>query len=175
MIIDQVEGLKRLVNEFSSYARMPAPNLAMNDIKQIVEESVSLYKETQKGVEIVFHDTIEVPPFRVDREQMKRMMINLLDNAIDAIEKEGHVEVQLFFDRDRQVVTIEVADDGQGIPPEHRARVFEPYFSTKKHGTGLGLAIAKEIIRRHGGKIEVQSSGVPGEGTTFMVWLPVSE
>jgi two-component system nitrogen regulation sensor histidine kinase NtrY len=171
MIIDQVEGLKRLVNEFSSYARMPAPNLAMNDIKQIVEESVSLYKETQKGVEIVFHDTIEVPPFRVDREQMKRMMINLLDNAIDAIEKEGHVEVQLFFDRDRQVVTIEVADDGQGIPPEHRARVFEPYFSTKKHGTGLGLAIVSDIISDHNGSIRVQER--EPRGSRFIIELPV--
>jgi two-component system nitrogen regulation sensor histidine kinase NtrY len=171
MIIDQVEGLKRLVNEFSSYARMPAPNLTINDIKQIIEESVSLYRETQKGVEIVFHDTAEIPPFRVDREQMKRVMINLLDNAIDAIEEKGCVDVHLSYDRDRQIVTIEVADDGQGIPSEHKARLFEPYFSTKKHGTGLGLAIVSDIISDHNGSIRVQER--EPKGTRFIIELPV--
>jgi two-component system nitrogen regulation sensor histidine kinase NtrY len=171
MIIDQVEGLRRLVNEFSSYARMPAPNLGMNSIKQIIEESVSLYKETQKGVKIVFHDTVEVPPFRVDREQMKRVMINLLDNAIDAIEEEGQVEVAMAYDRDLQVVRIEVADDGKGIPPEHKARLFEPYFSTKKHGTGLGLAIVSDIISDHNGSISVLER--EPKGTRFIIELPV--
>jgi two-component system nitrogen regulation sensor histidine kinase NtrY len=171
MIIDQVEGLRRLVNEFSSYARMPAPHLSINDIKQIIDESVSLYRETQKGVEIVFHDTVEVPPFRIDREQMKRVMINLLDNAIDAIEDEGRVEVGLSYDRDRQIVTIEVADDGQGISPESKERVFEPYFSTKKHGTGLGLAIVSDIISDHNGSIRVQER--EPKGTRFLIELPV--
>jgi two-component system nitrogen regulation sensor histidine kinase NtrY len=77
MIIDQVEGLKRLVNEFSSYARMPAPNLTVSDIRQIIEESLSLYREAEKNVKIVFRDSNEVPLLKVDREQMKRVMINL--------------------------------------------------------------------------------------------------
>lgn len=171
MIIDQVEGLKRLVNEFSSYARMPAPQLAINDIRQIIEESVSLYRETQKGVQIVFQNAVEVPSFRVDREQMKRVMINLLDNAIDAIEEEGRVDVTLSYDLGRQVVTIEVADDGQGIPPEHKDRLFEPYFSTKKHGTGLGLAIVSDIISDHNGSIRVLEG--ESKGTRFLVELPV--
>jgi two-component system nitrogen regulation sensor histidine kinase NtrY len=171
MIIDQVEGLKRLVNEFSSYARMPAPNLGLNSIKQIIEESVSLYKETRKGVKIVFHDSVEVPPFRVDREQMKRVMINLLDNAIDAIEEEGLVEVALTYERDRQMVKIEVADDGKGIPTGSKTRLFEPYFSTKKHGTGLGLAIVSDIISDHNGSISVHERGP--KGTCFIIELPV--
>jgi two-component system nitrogen regulation sensor histidine kinase NtrY len=171
MIIDQVEGLKRLVNEFSSYARMPAPNLGLNSIKQIIEESVSLYKETRKGVKIVFHDSVEVPPFRVDREQMKRVMINLLDNAIDAIEEEGLVEVALTYERDRQMVKIEVADDGKGIPTGSKTRLFEPYFSTKKHGTGLGLAIVSDIISDHNGSISVLER--EPKGTRFIIELPV--
>jgi two-component system, NtrC family, nitrogen regulation sensor histidine kinase NtrY len=171
MIIDQVEGLKRLVNEFSSYARMPTPQLAIGDMRQIIEESVSLYRDTQKGVKIVFHDAAEVPPLRIDGEQMKRVMINLLDNAIDAIKEEGQVEVGLSFDRERGVVEIEVADDGQGIPPEHKAQVFEPYFSTKKHGTGLGLAIVSEIISDHNGSIRVQLR--EPSGTRFIIELPV--
>ena len=171
MIIDQVEGLKRLVNAFSSYARMPTPQPAMNNMRQIIEESVSLYRDTQKGVKILFDDAVEVPSFRVDREQMKRVMINLLDNAIDAIDEEGQVEVGLSYDRSRGVVEIEVADDGQGIPLEHNSRVFEPYFSTKKHGTGLGLAIVHDIIGDHNGSIRIQ----PREprGTRFIIELPV--
>ena len=156
---------------FSSYARMPAPNLNINDIKQIIEESVSLYRETQKGVEIVFHDTVEIPPFRVDREQMKRVMINLIDNAIDAIEEKGCVDVHLSYDQERQIVTIEVDDDGQGIPAEYKARLFEPYFSTKKHGTGLGLAIVSDIISDHNGSIRVEER--EPKGTRFIIELPV--
>ncbi len=171
MIIDQVEGLKRLVNEFSSYARMPAPNLSLNNIKQIIDESVSLYRETRKGVRIVFRDSVEVPPFKVDREQLKRVMINLLDNAIDAIEEEGQVEVALAYDRVRQMVRIEVADDGKGIPTENKARLFEPYFSTKKHGTGLGLAIVSDIISDHNGSIRVHERDP--NGTSFIIELPV--
>jgi two-component system, NtrC family, nitrogen regulation sensor histidine kinase NtrY len=171
MIVDQVEGLKRLVNEFSSYARLPAPNLSLNNIKQIIQESVNVYKEAQKAVTIVFHDAAEVPEIRADREQMKRVMINLLDNALDAIDGKGRITIELTYDRDLQVVTIEVADNGKGIPPEHKARVFEPYFSTKKHGTGLGLAIVNNIINDHHGSIRVQDE--EPQGTRFIIELPV--
>ena len=172
MIIDQVEGLKRLVNAFSSYARMPTPQLAMNDIRQIVEDSISLYKDTQKGVDIIFQGAADIPPFQFDKEQMKRVMINLFDNAIDAIQGKGRVEVGLFFDRSRGVVEIKVADDGQGIPQEHRTRVFEPYFSTKKHGTGLGLAIVSDIVGDHNGSVRVEERD-PG-GSRFIIELPVT-
>ncbi|NQU12699.1 MAG: HAMP domain-containing protein, partial [Desulfobacteraceae bacterium] len=114
MIIDQVEGLKRLVNEFSSYARMPASNPRPDNIRQIIEESVSLYKETQKDVEVVFRDSMEVPDFRVDRAQIKRVMINLLDNAIDAIDGNGVISIDLSFHPEEQTVSIEVADNGNG-------------------------------------------------------------
>lgn len=171
MIIDQVEELKRLVNEFSSYARMPAPNLSLHSIQQIIQESVNVYKEAQKGVAIVFHGAAEGPDINVDREQMKRVMINLLDNALDAINGEGRVTIDLSYDYDQQIVTIEVADNGKGIPPEHKSRVFEPYFSTKKHGTGLGLAIVNNIINDHNGTIRVQDEDP--QGTRFIIELPM--
>jgi two-component system, NtrC family, nitrogen regulation sensor histidine kinase NtrY len=171
MIVDQVEGLKRLVNEFSSYARLPSPNLSLNNIKQIIQESVNVYKEAQKGVTIVFHDNVEVPEIKVDREQMKRVMINLLDNALDAIDGKGQITIGLSYDQDQQLVTIEVADNGGGIPPEHKSRVFEPYFSTKKHGTGLGLAIVNNIINDHNGSIRVQDE--EPQGTRFIIELPL--
>jgi len=171
MIVDQVEELKRLVNEFSSYARMPAPNLSLNSLKQIIQESVNVYKEAQKGVAIVFHDAAEGPDIYVDREQMKRVMINLLDNALDAMNGEGQVTIDLSYDDDQQIVAIEVADNGKGIPPEHKSRVFEPYFSTKKHGTGLGLAIVNNIINDHNGTIRVQDQDP--QGTRFIIELPM--
>ncbi|MBN2033876.1 MAG: HAMP domain-containing protein [Deltaproteobacteria bacterium] len=171
MIIDQVEGLKSLVNAFSSYARMPAPQLEMYNMRLIIEESVALYRDIQKGVTILFHDAIDVPSFRVDREQMKRVMVNLLDNAIDAVKGEGRIDVTLSFNQDRGVVVIEIADDGPGVPPEHKARVFEPYFSTKKHGTGLGLAIVSDIISDHNGSISIQARKI--RGTRVIIELPV--
>jgi two-component system nitrogen regulation sensor histidine kinase NtrY len=171
MIIDQVEGLKRLVNEFSSYARMPAPNLKPNNIKEIIQESVSLYRETEKEIKLIFKPTSEVPLLHLDKEQMKRVMINLLDNAIDAIDGKGEIVIDLSYDQDQQSVKIEVADDGKGIPPENRDHLFEPYFSTKKHGTGLGLAIVSTIISDHNGSIRAQER--QPRGTKFIVELPV--
>jgi two-component system nitrogen regulation sensor histidine kinase NtrY len=173
MIIDQVEGLRRLVNEFSNYARMPAPNLTRNSIKQIIEESLSLYKETQKDVRIVFHDSPNVPEIKVDAEQLKRSMINLMDNAMDAVDGKGEISLYLSYDHDQQTVRIEVADNGKGIPPEYKQRVFEPYFSTKKHGTGLGLAIVSNIISDHSGTIRVED--VKPMGTKFVIELPVKD
>jgi two-component system nitrogen regulation sensor histidine kinase NtrY len=173
MIIDQVEGLRRLVNEFSSYARMPAPNLTRSSIKQIIEESLSLYKETQKDVKIVFDGSPDVPEMKVDAEQLKRSMINLMDNAMDAVDGKGEISIHLSYDHDRQTVRIEVADNGKGIPPEYKQRVFEPYFSTKKHGTGLGLAIVSNIISDHSGVIRVED--VKPRGTKFVIELPVKD
>ena len=173
MIIDQVEGLKRLVNEFSSYARMPAPNLTVSDIRQIIEESLSLYREAEKNVKIVFRDSNEVPLLKVDREQMKRVMINLLENAMDAVGGNGEITIDLSVDQEQQTIKIEVSDNGKGIPPEYKSRVFEPYFSTKKHGTGLGLAIVSTIISDHNGSIRAEE--VRPKGTKFVIELPARD
>jgi two-component system nitrogen regulation sensor histidine kinase NtrY len=171
MIIDQVEGLKRLVNEFSSYARMPAPHPKPSSIKEIIQESVSLYKETEKDIKLVFNPTVEVPPISLDKEQMKRVMINLLDNAVDAIDGDGEIVIDLSYDEEQQKVQIQVTDDGKGIPAENKDHLFEPYFSTKKHGTGLGLAIVSTIISDHDGSIRVQDR--EPRGTQFIIELPV--
>jgi len=171
MIIRQVEELKRLVDEFSNFARMPAANPIPSDIKKIIREALTLYREAHKEVNIEFHDNQEVPIFNLDREQMKRVMINLLDNAIAAVEEKGNIVVSLDYDSLLQMVRIEVADDGKGIPPEHKMRLFEPYFSTKKHGTGLGLAIVNTIITDHNGFIRIQDN--EPKGTRVIIELPV--
>jgi len=171
MIISQVEELKRLVNEFSSFARMPASNPTPNNIKRIIEEAVSLYREARKDVSILFRERGQAPIVEVDREQIKRVMINLLDNAMDAIDGDGEVIIDLEHDRALDMIRISISDNGRGISPEHKDRLFEPYFSTKKHGTGLGLAIVSTIISDHKGNIRIED--IQPRGTRLIVELPV--
>ncbi|HOP47713.1 MAG TPA: ATP-binding protein [Desulfobacteraceae bacterium] len=171
MIIRQVEELKKLVNEFSNFARMPASNPAPADIRNIIMEALSLYKEAHKDVSFIFRPSLDVPIFNLDREQIKRVIINLLDNAIEAVEAKGEVVINLKYDKVLQMIRIVVGDNGRGISPEHKSRLFEPYFSTKKEGTGLGLAIANTIITDHNGFIRVQDN--KPKGTKFIIELPV--
>jgi len=171
MIIRQVDELKGLVNEFSNFARMPAANLAPANICQIIEEALSIYREAHKDIKLIFNESIDIPVFNLDREQMKRVMINLLENAIEAIDGKGDVHIGLSYDDILRIVRVEVSDQGKGISPEHKARLFEPYFSTKKQGTGLGLAIVNSIITDHNGFVRVQDN-YP-KGTKFVIELPV--
>jgi two-component system nitrogen regulation sensor histidine kinase NtrY len=170
MIINQVDELKGLVNEFSSFARMPTSNPVPDDLNQIIKESVRLYKEAQ-NVSITFNDSKELPQLPVDREQMKRVLINLLDNAIDATDGKGEIVLDLNYKKEEEIVKIEVADNGKGIQPDHKIKLFEPYFSTKKHGTGLGLTIVNTIINDHKGLIRVEDNRP--RGTRFIIELPV--
>ncbi len=171
MIINQVEALKWLVNEFSSFARMPSLDPRPEDLETVVRDAVSLYREAETGVRINVRADPELPLVSVDKEQIKRVMINLLDNAIGAMEGKGEVVIGLRYDCDQGAVCLEVADSGKGIPPDHKARLFEPYFSTKKHGTGLGLAIVNTIVSDHHGTIRVEDN-VP-RGSRFIVELPL--
>ena len=102
---------------------------------------------------------------------MKRVMINLLDNAIDAVNGEGKIVIDIDYVSDQEIVQINVADNGRGILPDNKMRLFEPYFSTKKNGTGLGLAIVNSIINEHNGVIGVQDNNP--KGTIFVIELPV--
>lgn len=170
MIITQVDELKRLVNEFSNFARMPAANPAPSNINEIIEESLTLYREGHKEISFVFNRSGKAPIFNLDREQIKRVMINLLDNAIEAMDGQGEVVIDLDYDGVLKMVRIEVADNGRGIDSHNKARLFEPYFSTKKHGTGLGLAIVSTIIADHDGFIRVKDNSP--KGTKFIIELP---
>jgi two-component system nitrogen regulation sensor histidine kinase NtrY len=170
MIITQVDELKRLVNEFSNFARMPAANPAPSNISEIIEESLRLYREAHKDISFMFNRSEKAPIFNLDREQIRRVMINLLDNAIQAMEGKGKVVIDLDYDSVLKMVRIEVADNGRGIDSQNKARLFEPYFSTKKHGTGLGLAIVSTIITDHDGFIRVKDNHP--KGTKFIIELP---
>ncbi|MBI5810067.1 MAG: ATP-binding protein, partial [Deltaproteobacteria bacterium] len=112
-----------------------------------------------------------LPALDIDRDQMKRVLINLIDNAVSAVENDGTVRVETHYADEMNLARIEVIDDGAGISSEVKHRLFEPYFSTKRSGTGLGLAIASNIIADHNGYIRVKDN--PPKGTRFIIELPV--
>lgn len=171
-IINSVEELRVLVNEFSNFARMPAPKLETANIKFIIQDAMLLYKETyKKNILFKFIEHDEIPAFPVDKEQIKRVMINLLDNAVASISGKGRITVVLSHEKSSGVVRIEVEDTGSGISEKDKERLFEPYFSTKKSGTGLGLAIVSKILDDHNALIRVEDNS-PG-GTKFIIELPV--
>ncbi|HCX89225.1 MAG TPA: PAS domain-containing sensor histidine kinase, partial [Deltaproteobacteria bacterium] len=170
-IIDQVEDLKGLVNEFSNFARMPATNLYPNDINKIIKDALVLYQEGHSNIKFEFKEGKHVPIFDIDREQIRRVIINLLDNAVGSIEKKGTVFIETFYDEILQVARVEIADTGCGIPQKERSRLFEPYFSTKRSGTGLGLSIVNTIVSDHNGYIRVKEN-YP-KGSRFIIELPV--
>ncbi|MGZ3535183.1 MAG: ATP-binding protein [Thermodesulfobacteriota bacterium] len=169
-IVKQVEELKGMVNEFSNFARMPASRPTPNQLNEIIQESLVLFQATQKQIRFEFAPA-DLPVVNVDREQMKRVMINLIKNSLTAIEKEGTIKIQTNYDPKLQTVRLEVSDDGCGISDEDKSRLFEPYFSTKKAGTGLGLTIVNAIIADHNGYIRVRDN--KPKGTTFLIELPV--
>lgn len=171
-IIKQVEELKNLVNEFSQFARLPTAELAPNDLNEIVKEALFLFKEGHKGINFHFQRG-DLPPLELDRDQIKRALVNLLDNAVAAVEEKGEVRISTGYDPSFGIVQLEVADNGCGLAPEVRARIFEPYFSTKKDGTGLGLAIVSAIVADHRGYIRVRPN--EPEGTRFIIELPVRD
>ena len=171
-IIQQVEELKNLVNEFSQFARLPSAKLATHDLNEIVNESLFLFNEGHKGIQFHFRPGV-IPTLDLDRDQIKRVLINLLDNAVAAVRDDGEIKLATLYDRGRGVVTLEVADNGSGLAPEMRTKIFEPYFSTKENGTGLGLTIVSQIIEDHRGYIRA----LPNEpkGTRFSIEFPASE
>jgi len=172
VIIKQVDELKNLVNEFSSFARMPASNPAPNNLNELISETLVLYQEGHREITFTFQADPKVPVFNLDAEQIKRVLINLLDNAIHAMDGNGAVAIESSYNPTLQMVTFSVADTGCGIPAEDKLRLFEPSFSTKHSGTGLGLAIVATIISDHHGYIRVRDN--EPRGTRFLVELPIS-
>jgi two-component system nitrogen regulation sensor histidine kinase NtrY len=170
-IIKQVDELKTLVNEFSSFARMPASNPSPNDLNAIVAETAALYKAGARKITFEVSIDKRLPVLNVDRDQIKRVLINLIDNAIAAVSDDGAVRIETRYAEGLQLAVIEVIDNGAGIPAEIKQKLFEPYFSTKKAGTGLGLAIVSNIIADHNGYIRVKDNAP--RGTRFIIELPV--
>lgn len=169
-IIKEVEELKRMVNEFYKFARLPKISPRPTLLQEILRDLVALYSASHKGITIQVDVPQDLPPLLLDREQMNRVFINLMENAIEAMHGQGVITIKVDWREEEQTVVVEVADEGVGIRPEDRERLFIPYFSTKERGTGLGLAIVSRIISDHGGYIMVREN--KPRGAVFVIELP---
>jgi len=170
-IVGEVESLKGLVDEFSQFARMPAPRAVPTDLHQLLNDSLALYNGIFTEVVIRRQFDGPLPPVTVDPEQIRRVIINVVDNAIEAMDQRGTIDIETQHDPGNSLARIIVADDGPGIPSAEREKLFLPYYSTKRRGSGLGLAIVRRIVAEHGGSIDV-SDNTP-RGTRFAIELPV--
>ena len=178
----EVDAIKKLVNEFSTFARLPTVEHQPEDLNALIQEVIIIFSEAHRDLDFKFAYDLNLPLLDLDREGIKRVVRNLLDNAVAACrtpehehehEKDtpGRIEVVTRFFRSVGIARLEVADTGCGIPPEVKDRLFEPYFSTKKEGTGLGLAIVATIVADHQAFLRVRDN--TPQGSRFVIELPV--
>lgn len=173
MIREQVISLTRLVNEFSQFARLPKSTPIMGQLHPTMDRVLLGLKESTPDVRFEVQFDPDLPPFRFDPEQLQRIVTNLVNNSISAVENQENpcVRIETQYEQRLKLVRILVSDNGVGIPENIRDRLFEPYVTTKEHGTGLGLAIVKKMIEDHQGSIRVFANSP--KGTKFIVELPV--
>jgi len=170
-ILKQVETLRRIVTEFSAFARPPARELSLEDPAALVTEAIAPYATSlPAGVVLSVEAPPGLPAVLLDRRLAQRAVLNLIENALQAVGDRGTIALRVGAHGGR--VEVEVEDSGPGIDPEMRERVFEPFFSTKTGGSGLGLALVKKIAEDHGGGASIESA--PGEGTRARLWFPVA-
>jgi PAS domain S-box-containing protein len=174
-IAREVAGLKALVDEFSRFARLPLARPERADLNEVIRHAVALYEDRLDGVKMETDLDANIPAAMLDTEQLRRVFVNLIDNAKNAfagVEGEKRITITTRVEPTRSRVVAEVADTGHGIQPDDFKRLFQPYFSTRGGGTGLGLAIVQRIVMEHGGRIHAQTN-YP-RGARFVIELPVS-
>jgi two-component system, NtrC family, nitrogen regulation sensor histidine kinase NtrY len=180
MIGAEVATLQRMVDEFSKFARLPKAKPVMASLNEVVENTLKLYDERLDGIRLERNLASGLAPVLIDGEQIKRLLVNLIDNAAETLANGEHedranrvISVSTAEIAERQWVELIVADNGPGIHPEDRERIFDPYFSRRKGGTGLGLAIVRRIVAEHQGHIRVQDH-IP-HGARFVIELPAAK
>jgi nitrogen fixation/metabolism regulation signal transduction histidine kinase len=161
-IVNQVEAVKNLVNAFRDYARLPVPTLAPLDLGELMREILHLYESTP--AKILLQIPIDLPLVMGDASQVRQIIHNMLQNALDALTDQGNAEIALELRDEGDWVLLSCQDNGPGFPPEVLARSFEPYFTTKAKGTGLGLAMIKKIVTEHGGDVKIANRDGGGAG-----------
>jgi two-component system, NtrC family, nitrogen regulation sensor histidine kinase NtrY len=172
IILREVQSLKAMVDEFSRFARLPNVSLELWDLNEVIRETKALYSGRTDEILIQTELGENLPPAMIDDEQLKRVFVNLIDNAIEAPGRESKtIRIVSRLDGARDLIVVEVSDNGNGIEPANQPKLFQPYFSTKGRGTGLGLAIVHRIIAEHKGKIKA----VPNQprGARFIIELPI--
>ncbi len=171
MVLEEVRSLERISTEFSRFARFPKPSFQLDDMRHVINEVAAMYPAALTGT--TFQVDLPDDPLlcRYDHDQIKRVLINLVQNALQAMDNKGVLKLK--GSRDGNWIKIEIVDTGPGMDKETLMNLFEPYFSTKKEGAGLGLVITKAVIEAHEGIIQVQSA--PGEGTSFIFRLAAAD
>ncbi len=172
LVSDQLQRIRTTLRELINFSRPACDERTRVALADILDEAFNIakyYKRT-KGRLLLRNIPNDLPPLNGVRDQLVQVFLNLVLNAIDATEKGGRIE--LGAARDGNELEVTVRDDGCGIAPEHRERLFQPYFTTKQHGTGLGLFVTRQLVAAHGGRVEVESC--PGEGTVFRLRFPVA-
>ena len=167
IVTEEVENLRSLVQEFANFARMPSLSLSPSDLNECVHNVVRLYPDARIHLDLEENQ----PALELDAEQMRRVLINLIENSLDASGKNGQIEIRTRTSDD--TATLSVIDSGPGVPLKDRVRIFQPYVSTKESGMGLGLAVVHNIIEDHGGHISVKDA--PEGGAQFDLQLPIPD
>lgn len=177
LIGNEINRLERIVHDFLLFARPSEPHLELLSADQPLQEVEALMKPQLEKLGIQLSLNGSTPAHvRIDSQQIKQVLINLVQNAADSIERNGAIllrartETKRLSDRTTEVVILEVADTGKGIPAEVEKRLFDPFFTTKESGTGLGLSIAARIVEKHGGVLQYQTQ--VNHGTIFGIVLP---
>ncbi|HKB70909.1 MAG TPA: ATP-binding protein, partial [Thermoanaerobaculia bacterium] len=170
VIIEEVDLLKALVDQFSKFSRMPESRPADTNLSALVEKTVALYRDAKEGVAIALEDRLPRRPYRLDGQQVQRVLVNLLDNALEACAAGGTIVLSL--EERSGTLTIQVSDTGSGIGPEDREKIFLPDFSTKPGSSGLGLAIVSRIVADHRGTIRWEENRP--RGSRFVIEIPAA-
>lgn len=171
MMIEQIDTLSHIADEFSNFAKLPPPVNEKTNLNEVLKGVVALYEKNEQGVRISYKEPSFPMDVWADKEHLLRVFNNLIKNAIQAIPSHVQGQVEVFAFTDRATVTVLVKDNGTGIPEALRDRIFIPNFTTKSSGSGLGLAICRNIVREAGGNINFITED--GKGTTFRVMLPL--
>ncbi len=174
-IVQETIRCKRIIQELLEFSRESEPHMTMANINEIVDKTLHILENEFRLRHIVKKRELltEIPNTLLDKDQIEQVFVNLLLNALQAIEERGTITVRTYLNSSGDRVKCEITDTGCGIPSEHMSRIFEPFFSTKPKGTGLGLAVSYGIIQKHGGHIQA-SSGAGGKGTTLTVEIPIA-
>ena len=176
-IITEVEGLRRLLDEFSVLAQMPAPQLSPINLRETLDATLGLFDEFPDHIVCQIDVPANLPPVSADADHLKRAFLNLINNALEAMSEEGEqkgdLAIRAFVSTDQSKVLVQFTDTGPGIPTEVQPKLFTPHVSTKRDGMGLGLAIVKKVMTDLGGDIRLEDTQPDQNGATFTLWLRV--
>jgi two-component system nitrogen regulation sensor histidine kinase NtrY len=171
IILQELDAIKNLAEEFGNFARLPEIKFTKGDINEVLEKLIATYTSIYSSIDFNISLSVDIPMLvKMDVEQMKRIFVNIIDNAIESMKEKGTLEIVTKYNKESQFLRIEIADDGEGISDEDKQKLFIPYFSKKSSGTGLGLSIAHNIIEEHNGVISVEDN--QPRGCRFVIEIP---